>query len=112
MEKTRNTEEEKKMGQKWVKEEHKASTSRVNTGFPVNTGKLSPMMKEYIKTKEEYNDCILFYRLGDFYEMFFDDALTASRNWRSHLQEKTADWKRERPCVAFLFMLRKLISTG
>ena len=47
MEKTRNTEEEKKMGQKWVKEEHKASTSRVNTGFPVNTGKLSPMMREY-----------------------------------------------------------------
>ena len=44
MEKTRNTEEEKKMGQKWVKEEHKASTSRVNTGFPVNTGKLSPML--------------------------------------------------------------------
>ena len=79
MEKTRNTEEEKKMGQKWVKEEHKASTSRVNTGFPVNTGKLSPMMKEYVKTKEEYSDCILFYRLGDFYEMFFEDALTASR---------------------------------
>ena len=52
MEKTRNTEEEKKMGQKWVKEEHKASTSRVNTGFPVNTGKLSPMMQEYCKTKE------------------------------------------------------------
>ncbi len=41
--------------------------------------KLSPMMKLYIDTKEEYKDCILFYRLGDFYEMFFDDALTASR---------------------------------
>ena len=41
--------------------------------------KLSPMMEQYIATKEQYKDCILFYRLGDFYEMFFDDALTASR---------------------------------
>lgn len=39
----------------------------------------SPMMQNYLKTKEEYKDCILFYRLGDFYEMFFDDAITASR---------------------------------
>ena len=79
MEKTRNTEEEKKMGQKWVKEEHKASTSRVNTGFPVNTGKLSPMMVHYCQTKCAYKDSILFYRLGDFYEMFFEDAKTVSR---------------------------------
>lgn len=41
--------------------------------------KLSPMMAHYIKVKEEYFDCIVFYRLGDFYEMFFDDAITASR---------------------------------
>ena len=41
--------------------------------------KLSPMMKLYLETKEEYKDCILFYRLGDFYEMFFDDALIASK---------------------------------
>ena len=39
---------------------------------------MSPMMREYCKTKESYKDCILFYRLGDFYEMFFDDAKTAS----------------------------------
>ena len=39
----------------------------------------SPMMQHYLDTKEEYKDCILFYRLGDFYEMFFDDALVASR---------------------------------
>ena len=37
------------------------------------------MMKKYLETKDEYPDCILFYRLGDFYEMFFDDALLASR---------------------------------
>ena len=35
---------------------------------------MTPMMTQYLKTKEEYEDCILFYRLGDFYEMFFDDA--------------------------------------
>ena len=40
---------------------------------------LTPMMKHYIQTKEKYKDCILFYRLGDFYEMFFDDAILASR---------------------------------
>lgn len=41
--------------------------------------KCSPMMQKYLETKREYPDCILFYRLGDFYEMFFDDALTASK---------------------------------
>ena len=40
---------------------------------------LTPMMQQYMEVKNKYKDCILFYRLGDFYEMFFDDALTASR---------------------------------
>ena len=40
---------------------------------------LTPMMQQYMRTKEEYKDCILFYRLGDFYEMFFDDAVEASK---------------------------------
>ena len=40
---------------------------------------ISPMMQQYLATKEEYKDCILFYRLGDFYEMFFDDAVTGAR---------------------------------
>ena len=40
---------------------------------------LSPMMQKYLETKEEYKDCVLFYRLGDFYEMFFDDAINVSR---------------------------------
>ena len=40
---------------------------------------LSPMMQQYMATKEQYKDCILFYRLGDFYEMFFDDAVKASK---------------------------------
>ena len=41
--------------------------------------KLSTMMQQYIAIKDEYKDTILMYRLGDFYEMFFDDALLASR---------------------------------
>ena len=40
---------------------------------------LTPMMQQYMDTKNQYKDCILFYRLGDFYEMFFDDAITASK---------------------------------
>ena len=40
---------------------------------------LTPMMKQYFEIKDRYKDCILFFRLGDFYEMFFDDAKTASR---------------------------------
>ena len=49
MEKARNTEEEKKMGQKWVKKEYEASATRINTGFPADTSTLSPMMREYCK---------------------------------------------------------------
>ena len=41
--------------------------------------KLSPMMQQYLDIKESYKDCILFFRLGDFYEMFFDDAIIAEK---------------------------------
>ncbi len=44
----------------------------------VKSPKMTPMMAQYFKTKEQYPDCLLFYRLGDFYELFFDDARTAS----------------------------------
>ena len=50
--------------------------------------KLSPMMQEYMKTKQEYPDCILFYRLGDFYEMFFDDAIVSSKELELVLTSK------------------------
>ena len=40
---------------------------------------MSQMMKSYLQLKENYKDCIVFYRLGDFYEMFFDDAILVSR---------------------------------
>ena len=42
---------------------------------------VTPMMEQYQKIKQQYEDCILFYRLGDFYEMFNDDAVLASRSW-------------------------------
>ncbi|WP_252254034.1 DNA mismatch repair protein MutS [Clostridium sp. ZBS12] len=58
---------------------------------------LTPMMVEYMKTKEEYNDCILFYRLGDFYEMFFDDALTVSRELELVLTGKNCGLEERAP---------------
>ena len=45
----------------------------------IERSKLSPMMQHYLKMKDENEGCILFYRLGDFYEMFFDDAELVSR---------------------------------
>ena len=105
------------MGQKWVKEEHKASTSRVNTGFPVNTGKLSPMMQEYCKTKEKYKDCVLFYRLGDFYEMFFDDALLVSKELELTLTGKDCGLEERAPMCGIPFhasevYIKRLIEKG
>jgi len=46
------------------------------------------MMQQYLQTKEEYKDCILFYRLGDFYEMFFDDAILVSKELELTLYRK------------------------
>lgn len=117
MEKARNTEEEKKMGQKWVKKKYKASETRINTGFPADTSTLSPMMKEYVKTKEEYSDCILFYRLGDFYEMFFDDALTASKELEITLTGKDCGLEERAPMCGVPFhaaetYINRLIEKG
>ena len=54
------------------------NTNTENGTTTIDIKKLSPMMAEYVKTKQQYKDCILFYRLGDFYEMFFEDALTVT----------------------------------
>ncbi len=58
---------------------------------------LSPMMQKYLETKEEYKDCILFYRLGDFYEMFFEDALTVSRELEITLTGKDCGLEERAP---------------
>ena len=57
----------------------------------------SPMMQRYLETKEQYKDCILFYRLGDFYEMFFDDAITASRELELTLTGKDCGQEERAP---------------
>ncbi len=57
----------------------------------------SPMMQKYLETKEEYKDCILFYRLGDFYEMFFDDAITVSRELELTLTGKACGAEEKAP---------------
>ena len=57
----------------------------------------SPMMQRYLETKKEYQDCILFYRLGDFYEMFFDDAITASRELELTLTGKDCGQEERAP---------------
>ncbi len=57
----------------------------------------SPMMIEYLKTKERYPDCILFYRLGDFYEMFYDDAILCSRELELTLTRKRCGLAEDAP---------------
>ena len=58
---------------------------------------MTPKMEMYCKTKEEYKDCILFYRLGDFYEMFFDDAITCSRELEITLTGKDCGMEERAP---------------
>ncbi len=57
----------------------------------------SPMMQNYLATKEEYKDCILFYRLGDFYEMFFDDAILVARELELTLTGKDCGQEERAP---------------
>ena len=63
----------------------------------------SPMMRHYLATKEEYKDCILFYRLGDFYEMFFDDAITTSRELELTLTGKDCGQEERAPMCGIPF---------
>ena len=58
---------------------------------------LSPMMQNYLETKKQYNDCMLFYRLGDFYEMFFDDAIVASRELEITLTSRACGLEEKAP---------------
>ena len=61
---------------------------------------LSPMMQQYLEIKNQHKDEILFYRIGDFYEMFFDDAVTASRSWILPLPASSAALKSAPLCAA------------
>ena len=58
---------------------------------------LTPMMKQYKEVKEKYRDAILFFRLGDFYEMFFDDAIIASKELEIALTQRDAGGDKKAP---------------
>ncbi len=78
---------------------------------------LSPMMVKYLETKEEYSDCILFYRLGDFYEMFFEDALIASKELELTLTGKSCGLEERAPMCGVPYhavdsFLNRLVSRG
>jgi DNA mismatch repair protein MutS len=83
----------------------------------ININDVSPMMREYLKTKSEYEGIILFYRLGDFYEMFFDDAITASHELELTLTGKQCGLSERVPMCgvphhAVNIYLEKLIEKG
>lgn len=78
---------------------------------------LTPMMKQYLEVKKDYKDCILFYRIGDFYEMFYEDALTASRVLEITLTGKSCGTKEKAPMCGVPFhaalpYVNKLVSEG
>lgn len=78
---------------------------------------LTPMMQQYMETKKDYPDCILFYRLGDFYEMFFEDALTASKELEITLTGKNCGQEERAPMCGVPYhavegYLNKLVSKG
>ena len=83
----------------------------------IDIEKVSPMMQHYLQTKAEYKDCILFYRLGDFYELFFDDAKVASKELELTLTGKACGLEERAPMCGVPFhavdsYLTKLVSRG
>ena len=78
---------------------------------------LTPMMQQYVEVKEKYKDCILFYRIGDFYEMFFEDAITASKVLEITLTGKDCGLEERAPMCGVPYhacdvYLNKLIENG
>ena len=87
------------------------------TRSEVDRKKVSPMMRQYLETKDNYEDVILFYRIGDFYEMFFDDAINVSRELELTLTGKNAGLEERIPMCgvphhAVNIYLDKLIEKG
>lgn len=80
-------------------------------------GGMTPMMQQYVETKKQYKDCILFYRLGDFYEMFFDDAKLVSKELELTLTGKDCGMEERAPMCGVPYhavdgYLNKLVSKG
>ena len=83
----------------------------------IDVSRLSPMMKLYVETKRQYPGCILFYRLGDFYEMFFDDAILVSRELEITLTGKECGLDERAPMCGVPFhavdgYLNRLVEHG
>ncbi len=113
----KNTNEEKNYRKNVVKSISGTPETRINTGFSGDIRALSPMMQEYVKTKEQYKDCILFYRLGDFYEMFFQDALTVTKELELTLTGKDCGLEERAPMCGVPFhaaetYINRLIEKG
>ena len=82
-------------------------------GDPLET----PMMKQYLQIKQEYEDCILFFRMGDFYEMFLDDAKTAAQVLDITLTSRSKGGPREIPMAGVPYhavdsYLAKMVKAG
>ena len=78
---------------------------------------LSPMMKHYLQVKEQYNDCVVFYRLGDFYELFYDDAIEISNVLELTLTGKNCGLEQRAPMCGVPYhaaegYIAKLVSLG
>ena len=85
--------------------------------MPKKKSKLTPMLEQYFAIKKEYEDCILFYRLGDFYEMFYDDALKASKELELTLTGKNVGKEERAPMCGVPFhscdpYINKLVEKG
>jgi len=83
----------------------------------INMDKITPMMQQYIEQKTKWKDCILFFRLGDFYEMFFDDAITASRELELALTGRDCGLDEKAPMCGLPYhaadsYISKLVSRG
>ena len=73
---------------------------------------ISPMMRQYLEIKEQHSDCILFFRLGDFYETFFEDAELVSRELELTLTGKDCGLENGRPCAACRITRRMFTSNA
>ena len=83
----------------------------------IDKSKLTPMMRQYFEIKEQYMDYILFYRLGDFYEMFFDDAVRASRELEITLTARNCGLEEKAPLCGVPYhavdgYIKKLVEKG
>lgn len=83
----------------------------------IDVSKLSDMMQQYMTIKENYSDCLLFFRLGDFYEMFFDDAVLASRELELTLTGRDCGLEKRAPMCGVPYhsvdtYMQRLISRG